>query len=126
MNIAQPFKTGEHVIAPSIAALNKQGGSNEDKYVPAVIVFAHPTNGWCSFRYEHSPVTASTFNDCIYHVEDFQKRLENKLSESDEFTDDAEFENGYSESEDGPEETDSEKEPSPGELDDEDESDDEE
>ena len=66
-------------------------------------------------------------NDCIYHVEDFQKRLENKLSENDEFSEDAEFENGYTESEDGPEEADSEKEPAPGELDDEDdESDDEE
>lgn len=95
MNVNQPFKPGDKVIAPSISVIIKQN-ANEAKYVPATIVFAHPTNGWCSFRYEHTAVVATSFNDTIFSAEDYAKRIEENLKKAiDEFQEDPSFENEY-------------------------------
>ncbi len=95
MNISQPFKAGDKVIAPSISVIIKQN-ANEAKYVPATIIFAHPTNGWCSFRYDHTSVVASSFNDVIFNTEDYARRIEENLKKAiDEFEEDPSFENEY-------------------------------
>lgn len=94
MNVMQPFKPGDKVVAPSISVIIKQN-ANEAKYVPATIVFAHPTNGWCSFRYEHTPVVATSFNDTIFSTEDYAKRVEESLKKAQEYDEDSAFENEY-------------------------------
>lgn len=78
MNIAQPYKVGDKVMAPSISFIIKQN-SNESKFVPATIVFAHPTNGWCSYRYDRVNVVSSYFNDMIFTMDGYEKYLEESL-----------------------------------------------
>lgn len=74
MNITQPFKVGDKVMAPSISFIIKQN-SNENKFVPATIIFAHPTNGWCSYRYDRVNLVGSYFSDMIFTYEGYQKHL---------------------------------------------------
>lgn len=84
MNQKQRFKPGDHVITPSVSALNKQSGTNEDKYVHSTIVFAHPTFGWCTFKYDNSPVTASAFCENIFFEDEYKERLEQLAKQAEE------------------------------------------
>lgn len=108
MNAEQRFKPGDHVITPSVSALNKQSGTNEDKYVHSTIVFAHPQFGWCTFKYDNSSVRASTYNENIFFEDEFKEHMEQLAKQAEEERErrereengdfDDEFENGKSES----------------------------
>lgn len=84
MNVKQRFKPGDHVITPSVSALNKQSGTNEDKYVHSTIVFAHPQFGWCTFKYDNSSVTASTYNENIFFEDEFREHMEQLAKQAEE------------------------------------------
>lgn len=84
MNVKQRFKPGDHVITPSVSALNKQSGANEDKYVRSTIVFAHPQYGWCTFKYDNSSVTASAYNENIFFEDEYKERLEQLAKQAEE------------------------------------------
>lgn len=84
MNTKQRFKPGDHVITPSVSALNKQSGTNEDKYVHSTIVFAHPNFGWCTFKYDNSSVTASAYNENIFFEDEYKERLEQLAKQAEE------------------------------------------
>ena len=84
MNVKQRFKPGDHVITPSVSALNKQSGTNEDKYVHSTIIFAHPQFGWCTFKYDNSSVTASAYNEYIFFEDEYKERLEQLARQAEE------------------------------------------
>lgn len=94
MNVTQPFKAGDKVFAPSISIIIKQN-TNEDRVVPATVVFAHPTNGWCSYKYDHVNVICSSPNEMIVHADKYDRNEELKKDIAMEYADDSAFENEY-------------------------------
>lgn len=74
MVLSQPFTKGERVMVPSLKRILRQACEPDEYFSEATIIYAHPTNGWCSFRYDAPAIVASAFNTDIASLSEFTSR----------------------------------------------------